>query len=123
MTLDVKFEGNSNTFSAEMGQVNVVKQNGATFYPEVSEDGTLSWTNDKDLPNPEPVNIRGKDGKDGAQGPKGDTGSQGPQGEPGKDGANGYTPVKGKDYWTEADKSEIESYIDQQLGVIENGSY
>ena len=36
------------------------------------------------------------------QGPKGDTGDPGPQGEP------GYTPVKGKDYFTEADKQEIE---------------
>ena len=36
------------------------------------------------------------------QGPKGDTGDPGPQGEP------GYTPVKGTDYFTEADKQEIE---------------
>ncbi len=32
-------------------------------------------------------------------------------------------PQKGVDYWTEEDKAEIENYIDQQLGVIENGSY
>ena len=36
------------------------------------------------------------------QGPKGDTGDPGPQGEP------GYTPEKGTDYFTEADKQEIE---------------
>ncbi|MBQ6430847.1 MAG: hypothetical protein IJJ99_03095 [Oscillospiraceae bacterium] len=30
---------------------------GATFTPHVSSDGILSWTNDKGLPNPEPVNI------------------------------------------------------------------
>lgn len=38
--------------------------NGATFTPSVSEDGTLSWTNDKGLENPDPVNVKG---------PKGDT--------------------------------------------------
>lgn len=27
-------------------------------------------------------------------------------------GENGYTPVRGTDYWTEADKAEIKAYID-----------
>ena len=35
---------------------------GATFIPSVSADGTLSWTNNKGLTNPEPVNIKGEDG-------------------------------------------------------------
>lgn len=35
----------------------------------------------------------------------------------------GDTPIKGVDYWTDEDKEEIESYINQQLGVIENGTY
>lgn len=39
---------------------------GATFTPHVSDDGALSWTNNKYLPNPEPVNIKGADGRDGA---------------------------------------------------------
>ena len=30
---------------------------GATFIPHISEDLILSWTNDKDLPNPEPVDL------------------------------------------------------------------
>jgi hypothetical protein len=50
-------------------------ENGATFTPDVSTDGVISWTNDKGLENPAPVNIKG------------------PQGEP------GYTPVKGVDYF------------------------
>lgn len=33
--------------------------NGTTFTPYVSADGTLSWTNDGGLENPEPVNIVG----------------------------------------------------------------
>lgn len=43
----------------------------------------------------------GKDGKDGENGKDGAPGQQGPQGEP------GYTPVKGTDYWTAADKVEM----------------
>lgn len=35
--------------------------NGVTFTPSVSEDGTLSWTNDGGLENPAPVNIKGAD--------------------------------------------------------------
>ena len=41
---------------------------GATFTPSVSADGTLSWTNNKGLTNPEPVNIKGSQGATGADG-------------------------------------------------------
>ena len=41
---------------------------GATFMPSVSDEGVISWTNDKDLPNPDPVNIKGKTGPAGADG-------------------------------------------------------
>lgn len=30
-------------------------------------------------------------------------------------GANGKTPVRGTDYWTEADKAEIRSYVDEAI--------
>lgn len=43
-------------------------ENGATYTPAVSSDGVISWTNDKGLPNPTPVNIKGP------QGDKGETG-------------------------------------------------
>lgn len=56
-------------------------EDGATFTPSVSEEGIISWTNDKGLPNPDPVNIKG---------PKGDDGDAGPQGSPGQDG---YSPT------------------------------
>ena len=39
--------------------------NGATFLPSVSDDGLLSWTNNKGLPNPLTVDIRGPKGNDG----------------------------------------------------------
>ena len=42
-----------------------------------------------------------KDGKDGKDG------QDGAPGTPGKNGADGKTPVRGTDYWTNADKKEI----------------
>lgn len=95
---------------------------GATFIPFVSADGIISWTNDKELPNPEPVNIKGKDGKNGIDGENGYTPQKGIDyfdGQPGKDGADGYTPQKGTDYFTEADKAEMVSAVISQLPVYD----
>ena len=83
---------------------------GATFIPSVSADGVISWTNDKGLPNPKPVNIKGV---------KGDKGDKGEAGENGKDGADGYTPVKGKDYFTDSEKAEIVSSVISALPVYD----
>lgn len=47
---------------------------GATFTPSVSENGDLSWTNNKGLENPTTVNIKGEKGDKGQKGDKGDTG-------------------------------------------------
>lgn len=47
---------------------------GTIYTPAVSLDGTLSWTNDGGLPNPDAINIRGQKGdpgQDGEQGPAG----------------------------------------------------
>ena len=38
---------------------------------------------------------------------------------PGAKGEDGHTPVKGTDYWTEADKAEIRAYVDEQIGAVE----
>ena len=57
--------------------------------------------------------VKGETGAAGApgpEGPQGPKGEQGPQGEPGATGPQGpagHTPVKGTDYFTAADKSEI----------------
>lgn len=48
----------------------------------------------------------GADGKDGVDGAKGD---------PGAPGADGYTPVRGTDYWTDADKAAINADIAAQV--------
>ena len=50
-------------------------------------------------------------------------GEKGEKGDKGEDGVDGKTPTKGVDYWTNEDKKEIESYIDDKLGVIENAYY
>ena len=54
---------------------------------------------------------------------KGDPGEPGAPGEKGNPGENGYTPVRGTDYWTEEDITEIQTYIDNQIGGALNGSY
>lgn len=43
-------------------------EDGATFIPTVSNEGVISWTNNKGLVNPNPVNIKGANGKDGLNG-------------------------------------------------------
>ena len=45
--------------------------------------------------------------KNGSKGSQGDPGSPGQDGERGPAGADGYTPVKGVDYWTAADKQSM----------------
>lgn len=42
-------------------------------------------------------------------------GEPGEKGADGKDGQNGTTPVRGVDYWTDADKAEIKSYVDTAI--------
>lgn len=70
-------------------------QNGATFTPHVSPEGEISWTNDKNLPNPDPVNIRGPQGPQGPVGPQGERGEQGPVGAAGPAGEQGPAGPKG----------------------------
>lgn len=138
MSIDVKFSSSNNTFPVRSKTSVLIKgEDGAIFYPSVNEEGILSWTNDKNLENPQPVNIKGPRGEkgetgsagpsgpvgpqgpqgqqgiQGIQGVQGPTGAQGPKGDPGNDGADGrngkdgYTPVKGVDYWTPSDIEDM----------------
>lgn len=59
--------------------------------------------------------YNGHDGADGAAGKDGKDGKDGENGAPGKDGADGKTPVKGQDYFTEADKQEIIEEVLEQI--------
>lgn len=45
--------------------IGITIETGATFTPHMSEEGILSWSNDKGLGNPEPVNIMGPQGVSG----------------------------------------------------------
>ena len=124
-----KMSGSVSTTKSLSGNVGAKTINGATFIPSVSDDGVISWTNDKELPNPEPVNIKGvkgdkgdkgdtgANGATGATGPQGEQGPQGPQGPAGADGADGYTPVRGTDYWTDTDKAEIIQYTKDSISI------
>lgn len=66
---------------------------------------------------------KGSQGIQGAKGEKGDKGDKGETGAAGTAGIDGKTPIRGTDYWTEADKQEIvtettaidKSYIDDEL--------
>ena len=69
---------------------------------------------------------KGEQGIQGDKGDKGDTGAQGIQGEKGEKGdtgaqgepgADGYTPVKGVDYFTAADKAEIAAAFSADIGA------
>lgn len=68
---------------------------GATFTPSVSADGTLSWTNNKNLTNPTSVNIKGPKGDPGIQGDPGPEGLEGPMGPEGPKGEKGDKGDKG----------------------------
>lgn len=46
---------------------------------------------------------------------RGEQGLQGEKGEKGDKGEDGYTPIRGTDYWTEADISVIKSYVDEAI--------
>ena len=73
---------------------------GATFTPSVSADGIISWTNDKDLPNPEPVNIKGEKGDKGDRGEQGIQGEKGEKGEPGTTDFNALENKPTTENWT-----------------------
>ena len=97
-------------------QVKNGELNGATFIPQIDDDGNLSFTNDKDLENPPVVNIRGPMGLQGEQGLPG---SDGEKGDPGQDG---MTPVKGIDYFTDEEQQDIvnkvRSDVNDELEVL-----
>ena len=71
--------------------------------------------------------IQGPKGDQGEPGPKGDTGekgadgAQGPEGPQGPTGPAGYTPVRGTDYWTEADQQAIIEAVLAQVPTYPDG--
>lgn len=84
-----------NKSASSGGGSGVDGEDGATFTPAVSADGTLSWSNDKGLENPAPVNIKGPKGDTGATGPAGADGAKGEKGDRGEQGLQGIPGEKG----------------------------
>lgn len=116
-TLNFKLKAGKDGVNGQDGTNGKDGENGATFIPNVSIAGELSWTNDKNLTNPNPVNIKGEKGDPftyndftpeqlealkGKQGEKGDPGQGIAQG-----GTAGQILVKASDTdydteWTNA---------------------
>ena len=79
----------------------------------ISQDDLQNATNEALALAKASGEFDGPQGPVGPQGPKGDTGPQGPA------GADGYTPVKGTDYFTESDKIEL---VNAVLAALPNGN-
>lgn len=56
------YENSRDFFAKLQGMLERGELDGATFMPHVSSDGWMTWTNNKELENPQPRNIRGLDG-------------------------------------------------------------
>lgn len=90
---------------------------GGYYKPAVTDAGDLSWEASKaGMPAVPTTNIKGPQG---AQGEKGDTGETGPQGPAGE---AGHTPVRGSDYWTDADQQAMREYIDLRVDEATGGA-
>lgn len=92
--------------------------NGIT--PHIGANGNW-YIGDDDTGKP----SRGEQGAKGEAGPKGDPGEKGDKGDPGtpgKNGTDGHTPVKGTDYWTASDKSEIVAEVVSALPKYEGAT-
>ena len=86
---------------------------------EKGETGPAGPQGEKGETGPQGIQgEKGETGPAGPQGPQGQTGepgATGPQGQPGINGSDGYTPVKGTDYFTEADKAELTERVKNSL--------
>lgn len=90
---------------------------GIVFQPEAPDDKTALWVDtDDDTADGISPTANVKQTEDGAIITVTDkNGTTTATIQNGKDGADGYTPVKGVDYYTDADKSEFSEYIASEL--------
>lgn len=116
-------KGADGTGGGGSGEAGADGEDGGYYTPSVTTAGLLNWTPSKDgMPAVASVNIRGPKGDTGSQGERGLQGIQGiqgiqgvqgpvgpagPTGATGATGPAGYTPVKGTDYWTAADRQSM----------------
>ena len=75
------------------------------------------------MPAVEAVRVTLPAGPRGEQGPEGPQGEQGPEGPQGEPGQPGKTPVRGVDYWTDADKQEMVGSVLAALPKWTGGSF
>ena len=85
---------------------------------EIAQDNGFDGTEQEWL-----ASLCGADGQNGADGQDGEDGIDGRDGADGADGADGYTPVKGVDYFTDADIAEITSAVLDALPDGDEVSY
>lgn len=95
-------DGGNNVFT-----VTLTNGNKSTFTVKNGSKGSTGAKGDK--------GEKGDTGATGLQGVKGDKGEKGATGANGKDGKDGYTPQKGVDYFTEAEKVEMVNAVRAQL--------
>lgn len=95
---------------AESAEASGNAQSTLAWKPTVDTDGNISWELSDSTTAPATQNIKG------ATGPAGKDGAKGATGATGANGTDGKTPVKGVDYFTEADKQEI---IDAVLAALQ----
>ncbi|MEE1204172.1 MAG: hypothetical protein UHN59_07705, partial [Bacteroidales bacterium] len=79
------------------------------------KDGFSPTVNVTEIDGGHEVNITDKNGTKSFEVMDGKKGDKGDKGDTGTNGKDGYTPVKGTDYWTESDKKEI---VDETIEEI-----
>ena len=105
-SFDSQFSENNHDFATGFGEVQ-------TIHGKDGEDGKSAYeiALEHGFEGTEPEWLNSLHGKTGSNGKDGKDGSDG------KNGADGYTPVKGIDYFTEADKSEMVTAVIAALPV------
>jgi len=94
--------------------ISITDVNGTTTATVTNgKDGAAGPKGDRGDPGEQ--GIRGEKGDKGDKGDTGAQGIQGVQGDTGAAGADGYTPVKGVDYWTDTDKAEMDARIVEEV--------
>ncbi len=84
--------------------------------PHIGTDGNwFFWDSENKEYKNSGLPSRGIQGEQGIQGIQGKQGSQGVQGIQGEKGDDGCTPVRGTDYWTEADRAAISADLDSKI--------
>ena len=97
------------TLNGQWEKIGSTVENGATFIPNISDDGILSWTNDKGLVNPSAVNIKGPQGDSGVYVGRGDM----------PENCNVQIDPDGEPYSYKLTESEKEEIIDAVLAHFE----